>query len=83
VPVGRPVTSPYIPMIAYTEEQTEDLAYAALLMMCADGPDGELFDCGLDRINRLDDFGRADGKAMAMASAPDATGRSPDHVPAL
>src|SRR3954468_12193475 len=29
LPVGRPVTDPYVPMVAYTEEQTEDLAYAA------------------------------------------------------
>jgi hypothetical protein len=30
VPVGRGVTDPYIPMISYTEEQTEELAYGAL-----------------------------------------------------
>lgn len=72
VPVGRPVVDPYIPMIAYTEEQTEDLAYAALLFMCSEGPDADLFDSGLDRINRLDEYGRADGVAKAMATAPDA-----------
>jgi phage terminase large subunit-like protein len=72
VPVGRPVVDPYIPMVAYTEEQTEDLAYAALLMMCQLGPDADLFDSGLDRIIRLDEYGRADGKASALASAPDA-----------
>lgn len=70
-PVGGPVTDPYIPMVAYTEEQTEDLAYAALLVMVTEGEDADLFDAGLDRILRLDDRGRADGKAVALASAPD------------
>lgn len=70
-PVGGPVIDPYIPMVAYTEEQTEDLAYAALLVMVTEGEDADLFDAGLDRILRLDDRGRADGKAVALASAPD------------
>ncbi len=70
--VGGPVTDPYVPMVAYTEEQTEDLAYAALYTMCSEGPDAELFDIGLDRILRLDERGRADGKAVALASSPDA-----------
>jgi phage terminase large subunit-like protein len=72
VPVGRPIVDPYIPMVAYTEEQTEDLAYAALLAMCTLGPDADLFDSGLDRIIRLDEHGRADGTAKPLASAPDA-----------
>ncbi len=71
VPVGRPVADPYVPMVAYTEEQTEDLAYAALYIMCSQGEDADLFDIGLDRIVRLDDRGRADGKAVALASSPD------------
>jgi phage terminase large subunit-like protein len=71
-PVGRPVVDPYVPMVAYTEEQTEDLAYAALLVMVEEGADADLFDAGLERIIRLDDRGRADGKAVALASSPDA-----------
>lgn len=67
VPVGRPVRDPYIPMIAHTEEQTEELAYAALLVMCSEGPDQDLFDCTLERITRRD----GEGKAVALASAPD------------
>lgn len=67
VPVGRPVTDPYIPMVAYTEEQTEDLAYAALLVMVTEGEDADLFDAGLERIMR----GGGDGKAVALAAAPD------------
>jgi phage terminase large subunit-like protein len=65
-PVGRPVRDPYIPFVAYTEEQTEELAYAALLVMCQEGPDCDLFDAGLERITRI--YG--DGKAIALAAAP-------------
>lgn len=67
-PVGRPVRDPYIPMVAYTEEQTEELAYAALLVMCQEGPDADLFDAGLERITRI--YG--DGKAVALAGSPNA-----------
>lgn len=68
VPVGRPVRDPYIPMVAYTEEQTEELAYAALLVMITEGPDVDLFDPGLERITRAN----GDGKAVALAAAPNA-----------
>ncbi|WP_416976708.1 terminase [Streptomyces sp. T028] len=66
-PVGRPVRDPYIPMVAYTEEQTSDLAYGALYVMCTEGPDADLFDAGLERIMRVG----GDGKAQALASSPD------------
>ncbi|CBG73128.1 putative phage terminase [Streptomyces scabiei 87.22] len=66
-PVGRPVRDPYIPMVAYTEEQTSDLAYGALYVMCTEGPDADLFDSGLERIMRIG----GDGKAQALASSPD------------
>lgn len=66
VPVGRPVTDPYIPMVAYTEEQVEELAYGALLCICQEGPDADAFDSGYERITRA--YG--DGKAEAMASSP-------------
>lgn len=66
-PVGRPVRDPYIPMIAHTEEQTEELAYAALYVMCTEGADADLFDATLDRITRVN----GEGKAAALASAPD------------
>lgn len=66
VPVGRPVTDPYIPMIAHTEEQTEELAFAALYVMCTEGPDMDLFDATQDRIRRAN----GDGKAVPLATAP-------------
>jgi hypothetical protein len=70
-PVGRPVVDPYIPMLATTQEQVAELAYGALFVACTDGPDADLFDAGLDRIVRLDGRGRADGKAVPLATAPD------------
>lgn len=69
-PVGRPVADPYIPLVGVSEEQTEELAYGALYVVCTEGPDADLFDVGLDRIIRLDEYGRADGKATALAAAP-------------
>ncbi len=68
VPVPRAVTDPYIPMISYTEEQTEELAYGALrriLEKCSIGAD---FDIGLERIMRL----TGDGKAEAVSASPNA-----------
>lgn len=66
-PIGGPVTDPYIPMIAYTEEQTEELAYGALKCILEESPLAGDFDIGLARIMRR----RGDGKAIALATAPD------------
>lgn len=66
-PVGRPVTSPYIPIVAYSEQQAEDTSFSKLYAMLRGGPHAHLFDIGLDRILRLSDGGRAE----ALATAPD------------
>jgi hypothetical protein len=71
-PVGRPVRDPYIPLLAYTAEQVEELAYNVLYVVCTEGPDADLFDAGLERIIRLDSRGRADGKAVPLAQSPNA-----------
>lgn len=71
-PVGRPVRDPYIPLLSYTEQQVEELAYGALYVIVTEGPDADLFDSGLDRIIRLDGRGRADGKAVPLAGSPSA-----------
>ena len=71
-PVGRPVNSPYIPMMARTEEQVGELAYGVLKYIVEHSPDSDLFDSGLERIVRLDDRGRADGTAVPVANAPGA-----------
>ena len=65
-PIGGPVHDPYIPMVAYTEEQSEDLAYGALYVVLSEGPLAEDFDIGLGRIMRKG----GDGKAAALATAP-------------
>ncbi len=69
---GRPVVDPFIPLLANTEKQVEELAYGALKVMCEECPDGtSYFDVSLDRIIRIGRDGRADGKAKPVATAPD------------
>ena len=67
-PVGRGVRDPYIPMVAYTEEQTEELAYGALMVVLGEGPWADDFDIGLERVVRAD----GTGKAVPLANAPSA-----------
>lgn len=69
-PVGRPVRSPYIPMLAVTVEQVEELAFGALKYIVDAGPDADLFDSTLERIIRLDPSGRADGRAVPLSNSP-------------
>ena len=70
-PVGRPVVAPYIPMLAYTQDQVEELAYGALKWIIEHSDELDLFDVSLERIIRLDGFGREDGKAVPLAQSPD------------
>lgn len=67
-PVGGGVTDPYIPLVAYTEEQSEELAYGALRVILQYSRVAAAFDIGIERIMRID----GDGKAVALATAPDA-----------
>jgi phage terminase large subunit-like protein len=67
-PIGRPVIDPYIPLLAYTEEQSEELAYYALKTILEESPIAGDFDIGLERIVRTDGH----GKAVALAGAPSA-----------
>jgi len=67
-PVGMGVTDPYIPMVAYTEEQSDELAYGALRVILEQSPLADAFDIGLERIMRIG----GDGKAVSLASSPDA-----------
>lgn len=71
-PVGRPVRAPYVPMLAVTTEQVEELGYGALKYVVENGPDADLFDSSLERIIRLDDLGHEDGKAVPLANSPGA-----------
>ena len=67
-PIGGPVTDPYIPMVSYTEEQTEELAYGTLRVVLSEGPLARDFQIGLERIIRL----RGDGVAVPLSAAPNA-----------
>lgn len=67
-PVGVGVIDPYIPMVAYTEEQSDELAYGALRVILQYSQVVDDFDIGIERIMRLD----GDGKAVSLASSPDA-----------
>lgn len=68
-PVGRPVNDPYIPMLAYTEDQSEELGYGALYAILSNSncTITDKFDIGLERIMRISGA----GKAVALANAPD------------
>lgn len=67
-PIGGPVTDPYIPLVAYTEEQSDELAYGALLAILQESPLRDDFDLGLERIMRR----AGDGKAVSLSSSPSA-----------
>lgn len=67
-PLGGPVNDPYIPMVAYTEEQSDELAYGALRVILEEGPLCDDFDIGLERIMRK----RGDGKAVSLSTSPSA-----------
>ena len=68
-PWGRGIQSCYIPMVAYTEEQSEDLAYGVLKFVLERSSVADAFDIGFERIMRKDD---RTSKALALAGAPDA-----------
>lgn len=67
-PLGGGVTDPYIPLVAYTAEQSDELAYGALRIILDEGPLRNDFDIGLERILRK----RGDGKAVSLSSSPSA-----------
>src|SRR5574343_112887 len=66
VPVGAPVTDPYIAMVAFTEEQSDELAFASLRVMLCEGPAARDFDVGLERVMRA----TGDGRAVSLSGAP-------------
>ncbi len=68
-PIGKGVMDPYIPLVAYTEEQSEDLAYGALRVILEESVLRSDFDIGLDRVMRKG----GDGKCQAIASSPNSS----------
>lgn len=71
-PVGRGVVEPYVAMVAFTLEQTEELGFNVLRTILEESPLYEDFDIGLERIMVLDQYGRAAGKAVPLTGAPNA-----------
>lgn len=67
-PIGGPVSDPYIPFVAYTAEQSDELAYGALKSILENSTLRDDFDIGLDRILRK----KGDGKAVSLSSNPNA-----------
>jgi phage terminase large subunit-like protein len=67
-PIGGPVTDPFIVLVAYTEEQSDELAYGALKAILEESEIGKAFDIGLERIMRKDGA----GKAVSLAGSPNA-----------
>lgn len=68
-PWGHGLPSVYIPMVAYTSEQAEDLAYGVLKDILERSKIAADFDIGWERIVRVDN---PSSKAVALAGAPDA-----------
>lgn len=64
-PVGRSVDDPYIPVVAYTEEQVDELLFGAIYTIISESPLANDFDIGLQRIIRMDGKGRCVGVAAA------------------
>lgn len=67
-PVGQSVTDPFVVLVAYTEEQSDELAYGALRAILLESKIGKDFDIGLERIMRKDGA----GKAVSLAGSPNA-----------
>ena len=71
-PQGRGVQSPYIPLVSFTLEQTDDLGYNVLKAIVEDSPVVGDYDISLERIILLDARGREAGKIVPLASSPNA-----------
>lgn len=65
-PIGGPVTDPYIPMIAYTQEQSDELCFTALRTILENSPLKDDFIIGLEKIERK----KGGGKCEALSSSP-------------
>ncbi len=67
-PIARGVTDPYLPLVAVTEQQTDDTIYGALYEILRRSPAGRAFNVEKGQIVRVG----GDGKAVALASEPNA-----------
>jgi len=67
-PLAGPVSDPYIPVVAYTEEQSDELLYGAVKRILEECRLGKDFDIGFGRIMRKG----GDGKIVSLATSPNA-----------
>ena len=70
-PVGRPMLRPYIPLVSYTVEQTDDLGYNVLKYIIENCDLVDDYDVSDERILVLD-HGKVSGKMVPLAAAPSA-----------
>lgn len=69
VPDARGISrDAYCPLVAYTKDQTEELAYGALKAIIRDGPLGDQYDVGEDRIIHI----ASRNKVAPLAGSPSA-----------
>jgi hypothetical protein len=65
-PIGGPVTDPYIPLVATSQEQSDELCFTAVRVIIENSQLRDDFDIGLERILRR----KGDGKIEALSSNP-------------
>lgn len=71
-PVGVGVTNPFIPMFAFSLEQSEELGFsvARTIIEESDPSFSSIFDTGMERIMVLDERGREAGKIVPVGNSP-------------
>jgi len=67
---GRPVMSPYIPMMASAEEQVQELAFGVLKFIIEHCDSRDMFDCSKEQLVRLGPGGMNDGMAVPVSNSP-------------
>lgn len=67
-PIGGPVTDPYIPLVATSQEQSDELCFTAMRVIVEQSALKDDLDAGLERIVRK----KGPGKAEALSSNPNA-----------
>lgn len=65
---GKGVTDPFVILVAYTEEQSDELAYGALRVILQESRLARDYDIGLERIIRKSGA----GKAVSLSGSPNA-----------
>ena len=75
---GRPVISPFIPLLAPTKQQLSDLEYGAAMAIAQEAdPDGQVFDINLERIMLV---GESESKIIPVSASDNRLdGQKPTH----